>query len=95
MWLKRALMGALILLLVSGFVPGAWCAEPEGARAQDIVDLLVLRPLGCVVTVAGGGLFVLTLPFTVATGSVRESADSFVVAPFRYTFSRPFPDENL
>jgi len=84
MWLRRALVAGLIVSVIS-----------ISARESDIVDLVVLRPAGVVATVAGACLFVLTLPFTVPTRSVEESADRFVVAPFEYTFSRPFPDKNL
>jgi len=94
-WLKRAFICGVIALVMIGSVPASWCAQPEGARVEDIVDLVVLRPLGCVATVAGAGLFVLTLPFTVPTRSVGKSAEVFVVAPYRYTFSRPFPDRDL
>ncbi len=95
MWVKRTLAAALIVLVVFTSVRVSWSAQAERARVQDIVDLVVLRPLGVVATVAGTGLFVLTLPFTVPTRSVEKSADRFVVAPFDYTFSRPFPDKNL
>jgi hypothetical protein len=95
MWLRRVLVGLSILLILSGTVSFGWSAEVEPARFEDVVDLLVLRPFGCLVTIAGAGLFVLTLPFTVPTHSVNKSAEGFVVAPFRYTFSRPFPDRNL
>ena len=95
MWVKRALVAGLIVLVISISARESWSAQAEGARVEDIVDLVVLRPAGVVATVAGACLFVLTLPFTVPTRSVEESADRFVVAPFEYTFSRPFPDKNL
>jgi hypothetical protein len=95
MKLKRALVLGVIAVVVLGSVSVSWSGEIKGARAEDIVDLVVLRPVGCVVTLAGTGLFLLTLPFTVPTHSVNEAAERFVVAPFEYTFSRPFPDPNL
>lgn len=95
MWLKRAFIGGVIVLVMSGSAKFSWSGQPESSRVEDIVDLVVLRPLGCIATLAGTGLFVLTLPFTVPTHSVKKSAERFVVAPFKYTFSRPFPDKNL
>ncbi|MBW2056047.1 MAG: hypothetical protein JRH07_10755 [Deltaproteobacteria bacterium] len=96
---SRALKGVLVVGLVVFVVIGpagvSWGGQPEGARVEDIVDLLVMRPLGVIATLAGTGLFIVTLPFTVPTRSVDKSAQRFVVAPFRYTFSRPFPDKNL
>jgi len=95
MWSKWALIGALIVLLVGGSVDFSWSGEAKIGRVDDIVDLLVLRPLGCVAIIAGTGIFVLTLPFTYPTGNVDESAERFVVTPFKYTFSRPFPSKDL
>lgn len=95
MWLKRALIGIVIVSLLSGCVSVSWAAENEIGKVEDIVDLVVLRPLGCVAIVAGTVVFVLTLPFTYPTHSVDKSAERFVVRPFKYTFSRPFPDKNL
>jgi hypothetical protein len=95
MGLKKAIILGLIAVVIVGYASAAWSEPPAGARVEDIVDLVVLRPLGCIGTLVGTGLFVLTLPFTVPTRSVRESADRFVVAPFHYTFSRPFPDRKL
>ncbi|NIM99650.1 MAG: hypothetical protein GTO24_16735 [candidate division Zixibacteria bacterium] len=95
MWLKKALIGIVIVALLSGFVTVSRAAENEIGRVEDIVDLVVLRPLGCIAIVAGTAVFVLTLPFTYPTHSVNKSAERFVVRPFKYTFSRPFPDKNL
>ena len=95
MGLKKAIICGLIAVVIVGYASVGWSGEPTAARVEDITDLVILRPLGCVATLVGTGLFVLTLPFTVPTRSVRESADRFVVAPFHYTFSRPFPDRNL
>jgi len=95
MWLKKAFIVGVIVLVMGGSGSVSWSGQPGGARVQDIVDLVVLRPVGVVATVAGACLFVLTLPFTVPTRSVDKSAQNFVVAPFNYTFSRPFPDKNL
>ena len=55
-------------------------------------DILFERPFGFVATVFGGGLFVLCLPFALASGSVKSTADALVGQPFRYTFTRPLGD---
>jgi hypothetical protein len=93
--LKRILVCGFVFLLVTGPLSVSWAAQQESPRIQDMVDLVVLRPIGCLVTLGGTGLFVVTLPFTVPTHSTKRSAEMFVVRPFRYTFARPFPDENL
>jgi len=93
--LKKILVCGLVLFLAIGPLSVSWAGQQEGPRIQDIVDLVVLRPVGCLVTLGGACLFVVTLPFTVPTHSSKKSAEAFVVTPFRYTFVRPFPDENL
>ncbi len=95
MWFRKALIGAVIVFVMCGSVGVSWSSGHEVGRVQDIVDLVVLRPLGCVAIVAGTAVFVFTLPFTAIAHSVDESAERFVVAPYKYTFTRPFPDRNL
>lgn len=56
-------------------------------------DLLVVRPLGLVATVLGTGLFVLQLPLSLVQGEAPvDPARKLVVAPARFTFSRPLGD---
>lgn len=52
-------------------------------------DLLIVRPLALVGTVAGVGLFVVTLPLSVVQGEPpSEEAQRFIVEPAKYTFTR-------
>jgi hypothetical protein len=56
-------------------------------------DLLIVRPLGLVATVAGVGLFVINLPLSVIQGEPpSEPARKFIVEPARFTFDRPLGD---
>jgi len=84
-------------LLVSLCAPAA-AQESEtvlGDRGSDMAaDLLIVRPLGIVGTVIGAGLFVVSLPFTLPTGSTGEAAREMVGEPFEYTFNRPLGDFN-
>jgi len=57
-----------------------------------IGDLAIARPLGLVVTVVGSAVFVVSLPFALTSGSVRNTADILVGEPFRFTFTRPLGD---
>lgn len=52
-------------------------------------DLLMARPAGFVSTVLGGGLFVVSLPFSAAGGNVGAAADRLVTEPAKFTFVRP------
>lgn len=88
---------ALILMLLVPGSPRAETPPPVLDRQSDLlVDALVLRPLGLVATGVGAGVFILTLPFTLPSGSVGDAACSLVADPFAYTFTRPLGDvENL
>ena len=55
-------------------------------------DVLVERPLSFVATLVGSVLFVVSLPFAAASGSVHQAADTLVVKPAEFTFQRPIGD---
>jgi hypothetical protein len=62
----------------------------SGDKTTDMmVDVLVVRPLGLVTTAVGAVLTVVALPFTLPSGSVKESAEMMIVNPAEYTFKRP------
>lgn len=57
-----------------------------------IMDVGLVRP-GCLAaTIGGSALFVLTLPFSAMSRSVKRSAHALVVYPARATFTRPVGD---
>jgi hypothetical protein len=62
-------------------------AEPSAAVVAG--DGLIARPLGLATTIVGTGLFVLTLPFSIPSGSVNESARGMIGRPGGWTFVRP------
>lgn len=69
----------------------------QGAPAV-LADLLLLRPFGIALTVAGTGLFIATAPFT-AIAAIAPPHDAFekagtalAVAPAAFTFMRPLGD---
>jgi hypothetical protein len=53
-----------------------------------VADALVARPLMLAGTIGGTGLFVVSLPFSVISGKVKEAADVLVVKPANATFRR-------
>jgi len=68
------------------------------SRASDdkaidaIADVTIVRP-GCfIATVIGSVFFVVALPFSAASGTVKETADTLVVHPAQATFTRPVGD---
>jgi hypothetical protein len=62
---------------------------------MNILDLLIVRPLGVVAAAGGTVVFVVALPFTLPTRSVEDSFNLFVVKPWKFSFVREFPDETL
>ena len=83
-----------------------WAASPALANEKQYVtgedrnavsmmfDLVVLRPLGLVATVVGTAFFIVSLPFSALGGNTGEAANKLVVAPAKYTFSRPLGAED-
>lgn len=88
---RKLKAGALAVLLAASLPVLA--DDPNtvsGDRTTDmVVDVLVVRPLGLATTVVGAVLTVVALPFTIPSGSVRDSAEMMIVNPAEYTFKRP------
>jgi hypothetical protein len=68
-----------------------------GLAALSFAAIFFLNtPFPMIVAAAGGTvLFVASLPFTLPTRSVTDSFDLFVVRPWKFSFVREFPDENM
>jgi hypothetical protein len=45
--------------------------------------------------IVGSGLFILSLPFTVPSGGVKDAARILIKEPFSFSFKRDFPDPDL
>ena len=80
--LKSSLVGAT--LLAAAATP-ALAANPAAVTA----DLLVVRPIALIGTVAGAGFWLVTSPFTFINGTAANSYDQLVKTPADYTFKRP------
>ena len=61
----------------------------------NMMDILFARPLGIAAGIIGTGIFVVSLPFTVPTGSVNDAAEMLIVEPFKFSFTRKYNDENM
>ncbi len=81
---------SILLILVMLLSTSPAFAASSDIDAQDIIiDTLFLRPLGIVSTAFGSAFFIVSLPFSVITGSVGTSYELLVKDPFVYTFRRP------
>ncbi len=80
-------------IVVTLFVAIALIAASGPAFGSDElnipVDVLVIRPATLVGTVLGTALFVVALPFSIPSGSVKTTAKTLIVEPFKFTFTRP------
>ena len=62
--------------------------NPPGPEAMT-VDLVAVRPLGVVATLAGSAIFIVSLPFSALGGNTEAAWDRLVADPARFTFTRP------
>jgi hypothetical protein len=98
---KKFFLLLLTLSLVLGSLYSAgWAGDKYGrddpvVHGWSVVDLLVVRPLGIAAGIAGSAIFVVTLPFTLPSGSVGNAASMFIVQPFQFSFMREVPDEDI
>lgn len=99
--LKRMLVLFLAILFItggiysSGFAWEKWKKDDPITDEWMMIDILIARPLGIAAGILGTGFFVLSLPFTIPTKGVEEAADTFIKKPFKFTFSRKCPDEDM
>lgn len=70
-----------------GFAPKPDSEVPNSSVM--LVDAVIGRPLGLVSTIAGSGIFLVTLPFTLPTGSNDDAAWGLAGRPGGWTFNRP------
>ena len=87
---KMVIAMFIVSALISTSVPGF---ADEGASATGMVmDVFIARPGGMVATVLGSAVFIVALPFAAISGSVDPVVQKLVVAPFKFTFTRPVGD---
>lgn len=68
-------------------------ANAEDPTAGEMLaDATVVRPMTFVASAVGLAAWVVTLPFTIPSGSAADAGKSWVVDPLEYTFVRPLGD---
>ena len=87
-----------VMLLVVAFVTTAFASnsfaqvamqDDEISTENMVADAVLVRPLGIVAVILGVGLFVISLPFSALGKNVKEAGEKLVMAPARFTFTRP------
>lgn len=85
----RPLSAALLsIALVAPQITVAQEVAEEPSAMAMAGDALIARPLGLVFTVVGTALYLVTLPFTLAGGNVKQAGKELVVGPAEATFVR-------
>jgi len=87
---RRAIASLMIGCLVW---PGVLWAQTGAVDEQPdpyamVADLVVARPLGVVLTAGGVAVWLVSLPFTLLSGSVNEAAETLIAGPAEATFVR-------
>jgi hypothetical protein len=89
---RKLKSGLLALALIAVPYPAA-ADTVSGDKGTDmLVDAVIVRPLGLIGMVLGTAITVVTLPFTLPSGSAGEAAQAMIVEPAEYTFDRPLGD---
>ena len=95
---KQALIGLLAIALAASpafaYDPGSEEVDQEQmvrdpSTNETFVDAVVGRPLGLFSMVIGTGAFILSLPFSITSGTTDHAAKVLVQTPTRFTFKRP------
>jgi hypothetical protein len=97
-----SLKKSLVILAIAASISTPVFATHEAPQAQDpyepaappsgssmLVDIVIARPLGLLATVVGAAAWVVSLPFSLPSGSADEAAQALVGDPAAYTFKRP------
>ena len=79
----------VITAVASSSFAQATIKDEEISTENMVADALIVRPLGIVATILGAGLFVISLPFSALGKNVKEAGEKLVVAPAKFTFTRP------
>jgi hypothetical protein len=82
----------IIVTVLFAFTVSLSFAATENQDEAMISDTLILRPLGILATVVGAVVFVVALPFSLTGQNTKDTADTLVVAPAKFTFARPVGD---
>ena len=92
-FMAYAMVTTLGLGVLSSGVSFAYDAESDEITGGEMfADAVVVRPLTAAATVVGFAAWVVTLPFTLPSGSTADAGKSWVVDPLGYTFNRPLGD---
>ena len=88
--MKKILALILAVAFALASVPAFAGTENDDKDIAD--DIIFARPLGFASIVAGAGLFIVSLPLAILSGSVKKTGKALVGDPIEYTLVRPIGD---
>ena len=83
------ILGALVSLMAGC---GSTKQHARSASSEDMMLETLVRPLSLVSTIGGSAIYVVTSPFSLASGNNQEARRLLVDKPFKATFSRKMGD---
>ncbi len=83
------ILGALVSLMAGC---GSTKQHAQGASSEDMMLKTLVRPLSLISTIGGSAIYVVTSPFSLASGNNQEARRLLVDKPFKATFSRKMGD---
>ena len=90
--MKKVVIVALVLVTLITTSAPALADGGASVAAAMTVDVIIARPMGFVGTILGSAVFILALPFAALSRSIEPVAQTLVVDPFKFTFTRPVGD---
>ena len=85
---KLMMVFSLALVLMAPQIGYSQAVDEDPSAVAMAGDLIIARPLLLVATVLGTGLYVVSLPFSLAGGNAAEAGETLVVGPAKATFVR-------
>ena len=91
---KTLIACALSMSLALSVPPGSPRAagdryQREPTAEEMFADAVIVRPLTLVASGVGLAAWVVTLPFSIPSGSAGDAGKAWVLDPLEYTFMRP------
>ena len=77
---------SLIFALISNQV---WATEKERPSSGAMMIDVPVRVLSLGLTIVSSAIFIVALPFTLASDSIGDAWDVLVIKPLDFTFTRP------
>ncbi len=88
-WLFAIVLSVVMLAGANPAIASERYAGDTPSPAAMAADMLLVRPLGVVATVAGVAIFAVSLPFSILGDNVPAAEEQLVLKPGRFTFARP------